>query len=225
MNRESSEAPGTPRGPGDPDTPSSDGRDRVDGRDGPDEWERMMAAFRTAAPRGSAPPWLEQRVMAEIETLTERSVWQRALGWLVRPAPVRISPLAAGLAVAGVAALMLVPGGPLSTPPTGAEDATGGGEAAVGSAEPVVYVQFVLEAPSATSVAVAGDFSDWQQAFTLTDADGDGVWTGRVPIRPGVHGYMFLVDETRWQTDPNAERYRDDGFGNRNAVLAVGASS
>ena len=185
-----------------------------------DAWERMAAAFRTAAPGGSAPPWLEQRVMAEIETLPERSRLQRALGWLSRPALVRISPLTAGLATAAVAALLLVPTWP--TPPP----ATDGGEpAAANGTGSVVYVQFVLEAPTATSVAVAGDFSDWQPAFTLTDPDGDGVWTGRIPVQPGVHGYMFLIDETRWETDPRAERYQDDGFGNRNAVLAVGASS
>ena len=194
-------------------------------REGHDEWERMLEAFRTAAPRGAAPEWLEQRVMSEIESLPERGVVQRWIGWLVRPAPVRISPLAAGLAVAGLAALLLLPG--LPAPPTvGPEGDPGAGAAtAAGGVEPVVYVQFVLDAPAATSVAVAGDFSDWQPSFTLTDADGDGIWTGRVPVRPGVHGYMFLIDETRWQTDPNAERYQDDGFGNRNAVLAVGASS
>ena len=191
--------------------------DPTDG-DRADAWERMAATFRTAAPRGSAPPWLEQRVMAEIATLPERSRLQRALMWLLMPAPVRISPLTAGLAMAAVAALLLVPTAP---PP-----ATEGGEpAATGTTGPVVYVQFVLDAPTATSVAVAGDFSDWQPAFTLTDSDGDGIWTGRVPVQPGVHGYMFLIDETRWETDPRAERYQDDGFGNRNAVLAVGASS
>jgi hypothetical protein len=174
----------------------------------------MIAAFRTAAPRGSAPAWLEQRVMAEIEALPERSLVQRAWSWLVRPAPVRVSPLSAGLVAAAIAAVLLLSGQP---------GADGGDGTAAG--EPVVYVQFVLEAPMATSVAVAGDFSDWQPSFTLTDTDGDGVWTGRVPVRPGVHGYMFLIDETRWQTDPQAERYQDDGFGNRNAVLAVGASS
>jgi hypothetical protein len=187
----------------------------------PDDWERLLAAFRTAAPRGSAPPWLEQRVMAEIEALPERSPLQRVLGWLVRPAPVRVSPLAAGLAAAAVVALILLPPAPAPAPRAGSD---GDGPTA-GIIQSVVYVQFALEAPTATSVAVAGDFSDWQPAFTLTDADGDGVWTGRVPVQPGVHGYMFLVDETRWQTDPRAERYQDDGFGNRNAVLAVGASS
>jgi hypothetical protein len=51
------------------------------------------------------------------------------------------------------------------------------------------------------------------------------VWTGRVPVRPGLHAYMFLVDDTTWMTDPRAERYAEDGFGNRNAILAVATPS
>jgi 1,4-alpha-glucan branching enzyme len=150
--------------------------------------------------------------MAEIGALPARGPLRRALDWLTRPASVRLSPLASGLATA---ALVLA----IVWAPTGQEAAD------VPEADPVVYVQFVLEAPSASSVAVAGDFTDWEPAFALQDPDGDGVWSGRVPVRPGVHAYMFLVDETSWQTDPNAGRYQDDGFGNRNAVLAVGASS
>jgi len=177
-------------------------------------WDRMVSSFRRAAPREGAPAWLEQRVMAEIEALPEPGTPRRLLDWLLRPAPVRVSPLAAGLVAAALVAVALLPG----------RDGPTDADATADASDPVVYVQFVLEAPTATSVAVAGDFSDWVPAFTLTDSDGDGIWTGRVPVRPGVHGYMFLVDETEWQTDPNAERYRDDGFGNRNALLAVGAS-
>jgi len=32
---------------------------------------------------------------------------------------------------------------------------------------------------------------------------------------------MFLVDGERWETDPRAERYIDDGFGMRNALVNV----
>ena len=92
-------------------------------------------------------------------------------------------------------------------------------------AESVVYVQFSFEAPEAQSVSVAGDFEGWAGSHTLEDLDGDGVWTGRIPLRPGVHAYMFIVDETDWITDPHAQRYADDGFGNRNAILAVAAPS
>jgi len=187
-----------------------------DGRDAPDDWDRMVAAFRTAAPRGSAPPWLEQRVMAEIEALPDPSRIARLVGWLVRPAPVRVSPLAGALVAAALAAVVLLPEWGNAPPAPGDGGAAG---------EAVVYVQFVLEAPTASSVAVAGDFSEWEPAFSLEDVDGDGVWTGRVPVRPGVHSYMFLIDGSEWRTDPRAGRYQDDGFGNRNAVLAVAAGA
>lgn len=183
-----------------------------------DEWDRMVASFRGAAPRGSAPAWLEQRVMAEIESLPERGALARLAAWLLRPAQVRVSPLAAGLAAAALAAVLVLPGRPGAPP-------EGGDPVPAQPAESVVYVQFRLDAPSASSVAVAGDFSEWEPEFTLEDLDGDGVWTGRVPVRPGVHAYMFLIDGTEWQTDPNADRYRDDGFGNRNAILAVAAGA
>lgn len=184
-----------------------------DDRTEADDWDRMVAAFRTDAPSGSAPPWLEQRVMAEIEALPSRGFAGRLFGWLVRPATVRVPPLAVGLVTAAVALIIIAPrvdtGVAISDP--------------VPTPDAVVYVQFVLEAPTATSVAVAGDFSEWEPTFTLEDADGDGIWTGRVPVRPGVHSYMFLIDGTEWETDPRADRYQDDGFGNRNAVLAVAA--
>jgi len=208
---------------------SGDGREGEDipakGRDG-DEWERMIAAFRRSAPESAgAPPWLEDRVMAEIETLPEEGPVRRALAWLVRPAPVRIPPLAGLAAAAAVVTLLVFLPRPGVEPtlPVGQGNGAVSPVAGNGGEGAVVYVQFVLEAPGADSVAVAGDFSEWQPSFALDDVDGDGVWTGRVPVKPGVHAYMFLIDGTRWQTDPRAERYADDGFGNRNAVLAVAA--
>lgn len=176
-----------------------------------DSWERMLDAFRASAPSASAPAWLEQRVMAEIAQLPDPNPLQRLFGWLLRPAQVRVSPLVAGLAAA---VLAVVVARPLMSPSEGPDPVMTPEDA-------VVYVQFMLEAPQATTVSVAGDFSSWEPSFELEDADGDGVWTGRVPVQPGVHTYMFLIDGTEWATDPRADRYQDDGFGNQNAVLAV----
>lgn len=191
-----------------------------------DEWERMIAAFRQSAPRSTgAPPWLEQKVMAEIEALPEAGPVARLLQWLVRPAPIRVPPLAGLVLAAGLVLLLALPRGGGIVPGSGTSGGSGGDVRPVAGGDDgdgtVVYVQFVFEAPGASSVAVAGDFSEWEPAHTLEDVDGDGVWTGRVPVQPGVHSYMFLIDGTQWQTDPRAERYADDGFGNRNAVLAV----
>jgi 1,4-alpha-glucan branching enzyme len=124
-----------------------------------------------------------------------------------------VPPLAAGLAFAALAALARWAGrGRVATP-----------TAPAGAAQAVVYVQFELRAPGARSVAVGGDFDGWSGSNALEDPDGDGVWTGRVAVQPGLHTYMFLVDGDDWVTDPDANRYTDDGFGNRNAVLAVAA--
>lgn len=199
----------------------------ADARREAEGWRRLLEAFRREAPEGTAPPWLEARVMAEIESLGEPGPLRRALEWLLRPRMVPVPPLAAGVVAAALAAWALWPAQEPAAPVgPGAEGAAGAGQAvasttAGAAGEPVVYVQFRLEAPGARSVAVAGDFSDWEPAYPLDDPDGDGVWTGRVPVRPGVHTYMFVVDGERWLTDPEAERYQDDGFGNRNAVVAV----
>jgi len=189
-------------------------------------WERLLTAFRVDAPAEAALPWLEARVMAEIESMPEPGLLRRLTTWLLNPRAVRVSPLTAGVAVAAVAVVFFmgwsqrapvspggVSGGSLATS-AGLEGAPG---------EAVVLVQFVLDAPGASSVAVAGDFDGWEGSNLLSDPDGDGVWSGRVPVRPGVHAYMFLVDGSTWITDPQAEHYAEDGFGNRNAILAVTA--
>jgi hypothetical protein len=180
-------------------------------------WDRMLDDFRTGMGSAPPPPWLEQSVMAEIETLSEPGALRRMASWLLTPRPIRVSPAVAGLAAAVVAILILFRGGTEPAGIPGADQA--------GMAERVVYVQFTLEAPGAQSVSVAGDFEGWAGSHTLEDVDGDGVWTGRIPLNPGVHAYMFVVDETDWITDPQAQRYADDGFGNRNAILAVAAPS
>jgi len=182
-----------------------------DARDEAEAWERLLAAFRGETAEAPPPPWLEERVMAEIRSLPERGIVSRALGWLVRPLSIPVPPLAAGVAAAALAAVLLWSGRAPAPP-----DAPSG-------AATVVYVQFELKAPGARSVAVGGDFDDWSGASPLEDPDGDGIWTGRVAVRPGVYTYMFLVDGSDWVTDPEANRYTDDGFGNRNAVLAVAA--
>lgn len=177
-------------------------------------WERLLDAFRAEMPQHPRLPWLETRVMAEIEALPEPGLLRRLARWLWAPRPMRVSPLLVGFGtVAAVVALWVGRG---AFPGAGVP---GYGE------EAVVYVQFVLDAPGAQSVAVAGDFDEWAGSHSLEDADGDGIWTGRVPITPGVHRYMFLVDGSTWTTDPEAQRYSEDGFGNRNAILAVASPS
>jgi hypothetical protein len=105
----------------------------------------------------------------------------------------------------GLALMVLVPAVLWDAQPTGAPQQ--------------VLVQFRLDAPQATGVALAGNFSDWQPKYQLTRTAG-GVWTVTIPLEPGVHKYSFVVDGDDWQADPLAPSV-SDGFGGQNSQIAV----
>jgi hypothetical protein len=165
-------------------------------------------------------PTLDARVMATVRhhaTSRTRRVWR----WLATPRDVelrlRVRPWAAwagGLAAAAGLALLL------TRPPARVPAAA----VAVRDASPnVVFVRFVLYAPGAKRVAVAGTFNQWDQtAAPLVPAGTGGVWSTTLALPVGQHQYAFVVDGRRWVADPAAPAV-DDGFGRRNSVLAVTA--
>ncbi len=83
-------------------------------------------------------------------------------------------------------------------------------------------VRFTVVAPSARSVAVAGDFNGWSPtAHPLKPAGRDGVWSGVVAIPEGEYRFMYVIDGKRWLTPPAADDFVRDGFGNLNGVVVV----
>ena len=89
-----------------------------------------------------------------------------------------------------------------------------------------VEVTFTISGINANQIAVAGDFNSWNtSANQLEDPDGDGIWTGKMQLKPGRYEYMLVVDDGKWVTDPNAKVYADDGFGSKNAVLFINNNS
>ncbi len=85
-----------------------------------------------------------------------------------------------------------------------------------------VMMRFVYVDREAESVAVAGDFSDWEPIqLNRQNINGDVAWTGIIPLPRGEHRYMFIKDGEDWATDPLANRFVDDGFGNKNAVISL----
>jgi hypothetical protein len=168
-----------------------------------DEQRRAAAALR-ALGAVSAPQGFAARTLAR---LADRPQPRRArlLGALFAWHELRLrwSPAAViGVVALAVAALLLAWPRARTTPAGG--------------------VTFVLVAPGARSVTVAGDFNQWQTAaHPLEDRDGDGVWSATLPLDPGRYEYMFVVDGSDWRTDPLARRHRPDGFGRDNAVLEI----
>ncbi|HEX2168141.1 MAG TPA: glycogen-binding domain-containing protein [Longimicrobiales bacterium] len=127
------------------------------------------------------------------------------LGWIWKPRPISFGWRPAyGLIAAAVLAVALVIGRETTPSPAASRQ---------------VLTQFLLNAPNAEQVMLAGDFTDWQPAHALSRTAA-GVWTVVVPLNPGVHSYAFVVDGERWVADPNAPAV-DDGFGGLNSRLAV----
>src|SRR5256885_13803786 len=174
-----------------------------------------------AADRGmvALAPALEERVMAAVRRHAA-SPAHRAWRWLNTPRAVelRLRPWTVwtgALAVAAALALLL------GRPPAAPEP--GPGTQARGGARDSVFVRFVLYAPGARRVAVAGTFNQWDRsAAPLVPAGTSGVWTTTLALPVGQHQYAFVVDGARWVVDPAAPAV-DDGFGRRNSVVAVTA--
>ena len=170
-------------------------------RDDEPELDPLLQAV-TSELRRPAPsdPWLAKRVLADLR----KSPPRRAMEWFLRPRQVPLSP-AAGLlwaaAIAGLAFFIR------PTPSTA----------------PVEGVQFVLFAPSASSVALVGDFNDWDPSATLLvpSAERSGTWQVALPLAAGRHEYAFVVDGTEWRADPLAPQGSGDEFGTPNSVLTV----
>lgn len=169
------------------------------------EAEAARRVFGTAdrAPVALSPGF-DARVMAAVRSRgVRRGAVRRAVAWLGAPREVRVvvRPWMAGVLAAAAALVVLVarPEAP----------ATGG-----------VSVRFVLQAPEAQTVALAGTFNQWDSEVTpLVRSDG-GLWTATLVLPAGEHEYAFVVDGERWVPDPAAPGV-DDGFGRRNSVLTL----
>jgi hypothetical protein len=186
-----------------------------------ERWDSLLDHARLLG-NSPAPSWLETRVMAALPARPDRVGLRGVISWLADPQLVRLRPISVGLAGAAAAlALFFVYNEPVNPDP-GSLNAPANVHAVAAEPASIIYVQFVFANPVASTVSIAGDFNDWDvNATPLTDTDGDGVWTGRVALRPGLHKYMFVVDGEKWITDPQADSYVDDGFGMRNAVLSI----
>jgi hypothetical protein len=166
-------------------------------RDNHEDIERLLAEH-----RAQPPVDFTERVLAALPEQPRRRRWP---GLLAHPTPWWRSLVPA---LAGAAACLLI---------VTAITVWHGKRAS--SALPVV---FDLRAPNAKNVELIGDFTRWQRGrIQLTGPDVAGHWSVTVLLRPGMHEYVFLVDNAEWLPDPAAAAYRADGFGHQNAVIDV----
>jgi hypothetical protein len=90
------------------------------------------------------------------------------------------------------------------------------------SKESTITVNFNFYAPQAKRVSIVGDFNKWSTDDGVMKRQPNGIWTIEIQLKPGTYNYMFVVDDEKWVIDPNADLYRDGGFGYKNSVKRVG---
>ena len=82
--------------------------------------------------------------------------------------------------------------------------------------EALVQQQFIIIAPSASSMSLVGDFNDWDAGRTpMTRVSDDGAWSVTLPLAAGRYEYQFVVDGTTHITDPTRPQASSD-FGSAN---------
>lgn len=203
---------------------------------------RLRRHFEPSEGEAPVPEGFTDRVMESIEALeaphAERQPsWYERLGdavgrviqGLVTPRPLVWRPVYGAAIVLLLVGLGFL-GGRLTDPSVEAvpqvagESVTqaAGVQQASSATSGEVLMRFRYVNSEASSVAVAGDFTNWEPVeLEPQQVNGETVWTGIVPVSHGEHRYMFVIDGEKWVTDPLAPVQREDGFGNRNAVLAL----
>ncbi len=178
-----------------------------------DEFDGLTKALHAVAASGRkpAPPFFTAEVMRR---LSPRSAGfaGRVRDFLFRGRMLQWN-MATALATAGVVVVAVALAVRVSHPPVET--------ASVQQQERVAAVTMNFYAPEARHVAVAGTFNKWKVDANVLTKQENGLWTISIPLKPGVYTYMFIVDGKAWVTDPNAESYRDDGFGYKNSVMRV----
>lgn len=174
-------------------------------------------------------PDFDTRVMAAVRSARHEGRLRAGVRWLAAPRAIRISPLGALAAAAGLAGLILVSGDLLETPADRAATVAASPAAGAPSVHALATaeaVQFVLAAPGASGVSLVGDFNDWDPSAMPLRPTADGaVWSVTVPLAPGRHEYAFVVDGSDWVPDPAAPPSPGDDFGEPNSVITVATGS
>lgn len=85
-----------------------------------------------------------------------------------------------------------------------------------------VAVTFTYTDPAATSVGVAGEFSNW--TILPMEKGADAKWTKTLHLKPGYYGYKFVINGNDWVFDP-ANPLRKMVNDIENSAISVGGVS
>jgi hypothetical protein len=172
-------------------------------------------------------PRFDERVMEALnapEVIPLHPTRQARRPWIMRSWTLRVSPIGAfatAAALIGVVTLGTWRLGEMNQVQvaSGVEDAGIVPVANTGE-EPLVLHQFTFYQKGLKSIALVGEFNDWNADSTALNQVSEGVWTVTLRLRPGVYEYQFILDGKDRVTDPTMPQASND-FGSPNSVVTV----
>jgi len=173
-------------------------------------------------------PQFDERVMEALnapEVIPLHPTRQPRRSWLVRPTwTLRVSPIGAfatAAALVGIVAfsawqLSAIEETQIASQPVAGDlvPVSNTGEA------PLVLHQFTYYQKGLQSIALVGQFNDWDPDSTALQEVSPGVWTVSMRLRPGVYEYQFILNGKQRVTDPTMPQTSSD-FGSPNSVVTV----
>ncbi|KHE92848.1 MAG: 1,4-alpha-glucan branching enzyme GlgB [Candidatus Scalindua brodae] len=76
--------------------------------------------------------------------------------------------------------------------------------------------------PDAERVCVVGDFNNWNRSANPMKKSKNGDYTTRLDLERGrEYQFRYLIDESKWENDWNADRYVQNPFGNGDNSVVV----
>lgn len=82
-------------------------------------------------------------------------------------------------------------------------------------------VKFSFKADEAETIAILGLNRDWQNSVTMSKKK-DGSFSADVTLpKDSTHEFKYLVNETLWLNDPEADKEVPNEYGGSNSVIVI----
>ena len=82
-------------------------------------------------------------------------------------------------------------------------------------------VKFSFKTDEAETIAILGLNRDWKNSVTMSKKkDGSFIADVNLP-KDSIHEFKYLVNETLWVNDPEADKEVPNDFGGSNSVIVI----
>lgn len=82
-------------------------------------------------------------------------------------------------------------------------------------------VKFTLKPENAESVAIAGLNGSWETLISMNKKKDGSFWAEIALPKESKHEFKYLVNDSEWINEPEADTEQPNGFGSSNSVIIL----